>query len=246
MNEQKSVLGHLIDILGSIDTDLILPLKAHEKENRGGFLSISRQVFCYIDYLGALASDGKNSSENAVDYMEKYLTKANRGYSGKSNLMYRIWRHGTVHEYDPKVFKSSAKQFRLGWGANNSSRRENRKWHLACFCKEKKPNCYHWFINLFELVEDLKKSVTYFIHDLEFDQSYLSKVRDNLQKMSRDVDLDKPQKSNLLAEAERIVGETAGVIDQNNQVTRVFEGTREFEEYRKEEWGQQGTHLTTA
>ena len=64
--------------------------------------------------------------------------------------------------------------------------------------------------------------------------------------MSRDVDLDKPQKSNLLAEAERIVGETAGVIDQNNQVTRVFEGTREFEEYKKGEWGQQGTHLTTA
>jgi|GEM_PF-4503248 len=40
-----------------------------------------------------------------------------------------------------------------------------------CLCKEKEPDSYHWFINLFELVEDLKASVKYFIYALEFDQS---------------------------------------------------------------------------
>ena len=237
MNEQQSVLRPLADILNSIDTELLLPLRTHEKEGRGGFLSISRQVFCYIDYLGALSSDGKNTSGNAVAYMEKYLVRANSAYSGKSNLMYSMWRHGTVHEYDPKLFKSDAKQFRLGWGANNSSRAENRKWHLACFCKGNKPNCYHWFINLFELVGDLKESVRCFISDLEFDEAYLTKTRNNSQKLSRDVDLDKPKRSNLMSEAQAVVKETAGVVDERNQVIHVFKDRKEFDKYRRDEWG---------
>jgi hypothetical protein len=66
MNDQKSVLEHLVGILESIDNDLILPLKMHEKENKGGFFSISRQVFCYVDYLGALAKNGKSTSKNEL------------------------------------------------------------------------------------------------------------------------------------------------------------------------------------
>ncbi len=233
MNEQQSVLRHLVDILNSIDTDLLLPLSTHGKEGHGGFLSISRQVFCYIDYLGALSTNGKNDSDNAVAYMEKYLVRANSAYSGKSNLMYRMWRHGTVHEYDPKIFKSDANQFRLVWGANNSSRAENRKWHLACFFKENKPNCYYWFINLFELVGDLKESVRHLISDLELDEVYLAKARNNFQKLSRDVDLDNPKSSNLMSEAEAIVETAAGVVDERNQVIHVFEDRKEFEKYRR-------------
>ena len=236
MNEQQSVLGHLVDILNSIDTDLFLPLRTHEKQGRGGFLSISRQVFCYIDYLGALSTDGKNTSGNAVAYMEQYLVRANSAYSGRSNLMYTMWRHGTVHEYDPKIFKSDEKQFRLRWGANNSSRAENRKWHLACFCKGSKPNCYHWFINLFELVKDLKESIRWFIQDLEFNEKHLAKARSNLQKLSQEVDLDKPEKGNLISEAEKLVAETAGVLDDRNNVIRKFQDRKEFEKYRRDEW----------
>jgi hypothetical protein len=236
MNEQQSVLRHLVDILNSIDTDLLLPLRTHESERQGGFLSISRQVFCYIDYLGALSTNGKNASSNAVAYMEKYLARVNSAYSGKSNLMFSMWRHGTVHEYDPKVFKSDAKQFRLRWGANNSSRTENRRWHLACFCKENKPNCYFWFINLFELVEDLKESIRWFIHDLEFNEKYLAKARSNLEKLSQEVDLDKPVKANLKSEAENLVADTAGVLDERNQVIHVFKDRNEFEKYRHDEW----------
>ena len=66
MQAQGSILAHLIDILDSIESDLMLPLKTHEREDRGGFFSISQQVFSYIDYLGALAANGENSTRNAV------------------------------------------------------------------------------------------------------------------------------------------------------------------------------------
>jgi hypothetical protein len=236
MNEQQSVLSHLVDILKSIDDDLILPLKMHEKEKQGGFFSISRQVFCYVDYLGALSSNGKNTSQNAITYMEKYFTKVNPNYIGKCDLMYSMWRHGTVHEYDPKVYESGSKNLRLGWGANNSSKRHNRDCHLECFCQKEKPGYYSWFINLFELVEDLKDSVRYLIYDLEFDQTLITTTRNNLKKMSNIIDLDKKLKSNWLTEAELVVNNAAGVIDQNGQVIQRFENKSAFEIFKKERW----------
>jgi hypothetical protein len=239
MRAQESLLVHLFHIIESIDADLMLPLRAHEREDRGGFFSISRQAFSYIDYLGALAADGDNSTNNAVAYMEKYFSPANPAYAGKCNLLYSIWRHGTVHEYDPKVFVSHAHAFRLRWGANNTSIALNRKWHLKCLCRASQPGSYNWFINLFELVEDLRKSVMYFIADLEVDQAYLQRAKENLVKLSAQVDLDNKPKPALLGEAISVVGDAAGVIDDQGNVIREFKGADEFESFKKDEWGNQ-------
>ena len=235
MNQQQSIHAHLIDIVESIEADLMLPLRAHEREDRGGFHGIARQVFCYVDYLGALMVNGENSTKNAVKYMQKYFTHANSAYSDKCDLMYSMWRHGTVHEYDPKVFKSDEGRFRLGWGANNSSKSENRKWHLKCFCREGERDRYHLFINLFELVEDLKKSIRYFVRDLEFEDDYLEAARRNLEKLSRDVDLDGTD-SGLFSQARSIVDATVGVIDDRGRVIREFNYADKFKKF-KEEWG---------
>lgn len=240
MEKQPSVNVHLIGILKSIDEDLILALKTHEIENRGGFMSISRSVFCYVDYLGALAFDGENSTKNAIKYMEEYFTEANSNYKGKCNAIYYMWRHGTVHAYKAQVYKSNIKQFKLIWGANNTSRKDNRELHLKCFCIEDKPNSYGWNINLFELVEDLKSSVIYLIRDIEFDRSSLQRVKKNLQKLSSDVDLDTPSKRNpddagLLSEAENIVGHAVGIINRSKQV--VLKTPKEIEEF-KQQWNQ--------
>ena len=236
---QGSILAHLIDILDSIEADLMLPLRAHERENRGGFFSISRQVFSYIDYLGALATDGANSTNNAVAYMEKYFSPANSAYAGRCNLLYSMWRHGTVHEYDPKVFVSQAHAFRLRWGANNTSIALNRKWHLKCLCRASQLGSYNWFINLFELVEDLRKSVMYFIADLEVDQAYLQRAKENLVKLSTQVDLDNKPKAALLGEAIAVVSDAAGVIDDQGNVIREFKVANEFEAFKKDAWGNQ-------
>ena len=234
MQQQESIIAHLIGIVESIEADLFLPLRAHEREDRGGFLSISRQVFCYVDYLGALAANGNNSTQNAVAYMEKYFKRANPAYSGKCNLMYNMWQHGTVHEYDPKVFESKDNGFLLRGGANNTSASNNRKWHLKCLCRDSEPNCYHLFINLFELVEDLKKSVVYFATDLDLEEKYLEKARRNLKKMSSEFDLDKRQE--LLSEANSVITAAAGVIDDRGHVIREFKDSTELKKFKEDEW----------
>jgi hypothetical protein len=236
MLQQESVIAHLIGIVESIEADLMLALRAHEREDRGGFLSISRQVFCYVDYLGALASNGENSTKNAVAYMERYFTRANPAYKDKCKLMYNMWRHGTVHEYDPKVFASQANGFRLRWGANNTSVAHNRKWHLKCLCRDNQPGDYHWFINLFELVGELRISVTFFAADLEADEKYLAKAKRNLKKLSSDINLDR-QKQNLLSEAKAVVERAPGVIDDRGEVIREFKDDTERERFIAEEWG---------
>jgi hypothetical protein len=60
-------------------------------------------------------------------------------------------------------------------------------------------------------------------------------IRNNLQKPSRDVDLDNPKSSNLMSEAEAIVETGAGVVGERNQVIHVFEHRKEFEKYRRDQ-----------
>lgn len=237
--KQTSIFAHLTGIADSIEADLMLPLRAHEREDRGGFFSITRQVFSYIDYLGALANNGQNMTENAVAYMEKYFPRANPAYTGTCCLLFFMWRHGTVHEYDPKVVVSHKHRFHLRWGVNNTSEAENRKWHLKCLCRASEPNTYHWFINLFELVDDLKKSVDYFVIDLKGDQVQLEKAEQNLSKLSAEVDLDARQKPPFSADAKAVIGVAAGVIDDRGHVIRVFKNPADFEVFKSEEWNKQ-------
>jgi len=239
MDQQISVIEHLKGILESIDDDLILALRSHEKANRGGFMSIPRSVFCYVDYLGALMFKGTATTQNAIKYMEKYFTAVNARYSGKCEAMYDMWRHGTVHEYDAKVYSSKTKRFKLLWGANNSSETHNRDSHLKCFCMEDEPDNYYLFINHFELVEDLISSVNYFIKDIESDPSTQLKANNNLKKLSRDVDLDKLSKSipDILSATESIVGHAVGIINSESQVIKNFGHQKEFEQF-KDQWHQ--------
>jgi hypothetical protein len=234
--QHECILAHLAAIVESIEADLMLPLRVHEQESRGGFLSISRQVFCYVDHLGALSANGENSTKNAVAYMERYFARANPTYAGKCNLIYSMWRHGTVHEYEPKVFVSAASGFRLRWGANRSSKPHNREWHLKCVCGCTEPGCYYLFINLFELVDELKESIAYFAADLKLDEDYLDKVRRSLRKASAEFDLDKKQKPDLLSEASGVVAAAAGVIDDLGEVVRKFEDVAELERFKADEW----------
>jgi hypothetical protein len=114
----------------------------------------------------------------------------------------------------------------------------NRKWHLKCLCRESEPGCYHWFINLFELVDDLRKSVAFFAADLEADEKALAKAQRSLKKLSANVDLDK-QKPDLLSEATAVVEGTTGVIDDRGSVIREFRDAGEYEAFKVGEWGKQ-------
>ena len=79
-----------------------------------GFFALPRIVFPYITFLGTLIG-GKDSSTNAVDYMTKYLSKANQTFGEKElcKFIYWVYRHGLAHTNMPKVAAENGKVF--GW-----------------------------------------------------------------------------------------------------------------------------------
>ncbi len=79
-----------------------------------GFFALSRIIFPYITFLGTLFG-GRDSSNNAVNYMNKYLSKVNQIYSDKElcDFIYRVYRHGLAHTNMPKVVAENGKVF--GW-----------------------------------------------------------------------------------------------------------------------------------
>lgn len=234
-NEATPVFAHLKKVLQLIEDDLVLALEAYDKANRGGHMAVSREVFCYVDYLGTLAYGGEgNLTENAVRYMETYFVKAKSAYSGKCWLIYNMWRHGTVHEIDAKVYRSRAKHFELGWLANSDSHPHNRMWHLACLCNANKRDAYFWTINLFELVDDLKASVKHFIRDLKSNPEMLERTRKNLENVRAPEDLDATGKKGLLlSEADKVIDGTAGIADEHGTVVHKFTHASEFKAFKK-------------
>src|SRR5437867_13206889 len=70
-----------------------------EKTKESGFYSIPRSVFSYTDYLGYLAFGTRDTTKRGVDFIKKYLPAACHDYA---ELVYSMWRHGTVHEIKPK------------------------------------------------------------------------------------------------------------------------------------------------
>ncbi len=84
-------------------------------KSRGvGFFALPRIVFPYITFLGTLLG-GRDSSENAIEYMNKYLSKVNSTFEDKQlcDFTYRVYRHGLAHTNMPKVASENGKVF--GW-----------------------------------------------------------------------------------------------------------------------------------
>ncbi len=54
-NEAALVFVHLEKVLQIIEDGLVVALKAYDKASVGGHMTVAREVFCYVDYLGTLA-----------------------------------------------------------------------------------------------------------------------------------------------------------------------------------------------
>ncbi len=79
-----------------------------------GFSALPRIIFPYITFLGTLFG-GRDYSKNAVNYMNKYLSKVNQTYADKElcDFIYRVYRHGLAHTNMPKVVAENGNIF--GW-----------------------------------------------------------------------------------------------------------------------------------
>jgi len=174
------------DFINAIQSDLIRVLKFHHR-NGGGFHSIPRETFCYIDYLATLRYDSPNSSKKAIWFIENYMGKINSQYTHFGNLIYEMWRHGTVHEYDPKVLIHSSGRYRIGWSTNNSSHKGNRKHHLECFKVYQRKNKYVININLFQLADDLIAALQFLLNELKSDKKLEKCLNDNFKIFSKPI-----------------------------------------------------------
>ena len=182
------------DFLAAINNDLIAVLNFHEG-GIGGFHSVPREVFCYIDYIAAIRY-GENSSTNAIRFIEKYLGSENVRYKHYGKLLYEMWRHGTVHEFDPKGLKHSSKKYSIGWQTNNDSGKEERACHLECFKVFGKSDRYLLNVNLFELVDDFVASVHMLIADLKKSKNKLPECQRNYTEISRQLSVKELAKKN--------------------------------------------------
>lgn len=214
---KKTVLSHLEkDIKKSIEDDIVRVLDFHERTRIGGYHSIPRLVFCYIDYLGSLLY-GNSSTANGIRFIEEYFPEQ---YKEVSALMFCMWRHGTIHEYDPKVLRHN--KTILGWLENISSKQANKKDHLNIF---KNKNKLVLGINENRLVEDLLIALKGLIGKINKKEIKVSELQRNYKNISSLVDLDKLQvngeiKKKIKSQFQVKVKHVVGVINSRGDVIK--------------------------
>ena len=98
----------------SLINDFYPAYEAYQHQGDAGFFALPRIVFPYITFLGTLLGGGE-SSKNAIEYMNKYLSKVNSTFGDKRlcDFIYRVYRHGLAHTNMPKVASENGKVF--GW-----------------------------------------------------------------------------------------------------------------------------------
>lgn len=77
-----------------------------------GFFGLLRILFPTITFLGTLYK-GKDSSANAIAFMNRYLGRVNPHYRRVGDIIYNVYRHGLMHTYMPKMVKIG--QRLTGW-----------------------------------------------------------------------------------------------------------------------------------
>ena len=183
------------DFLAAINNDLIAVVKFHEG-GIGGFHSVPREVFCYIDYISVLRYALPNSSTKAIQFIENYLGRTNVRYKHYGKLLFEMWRHGTVHEFDPKKLKHSSKKYSVGWQTNNDSGKEERACHLECFKVYGKNDSFLLNVNLFQLVDDFVRGVHILISELKKAKRKCIECQRNYAEISRQLSVKElPKKS---------------------------------------------------
>ncbi len=168
---EKNVRQSIIDDVKAI-------ARHHNDTQVGGFFSVPRQVFCYIDYLGWIAfgyvdnNGNPKNSKCAEEFIKKYFPRQYRDYA---ELIYSMWRHGTVHSYEPYSFyradkNGAPKRIKVLWQSNNDDKPDNRKANMKFFPLKGKMATLRLNINICQLVDDLLESLASLVAELKQDR----------------------------------------------------------------------------
>lgn len=222
---KKSVVKYLkTDIKVSIENDVKKIVRYHERIKVGGYHSIPRLVFCYVDYLGSLVYGPDKPTVHAIQYIENYFEKE---YKNKSALLFIMWRHGTVHEYDPKVLKLKFGKLKLGWLTNISSKKHNKKDHLSVFNRYGVKKTRYFKINANKLVDDLLESLSRLVKDLEANKAKKRKAQKNFKEVSsikiiQSLHVNAIVKRDVESQFKNNTQKIAGLINKKAKVIRYY------------------------
>ena len=107
-------MARATQVLAQLRTDVrrnLGPIVAHAKRTQSGFLTVPREAFAYIDFLGALycgyggsGGGGRRNiatTEKAVAFITEVLGTVDPVYRQHGRLTYEMFRHGTIHVHRP-------------------------------------------------------------------------------------------------------------------------------------------------
>jgi len=101
----------------------------HPEKKQGGYFVVTRQVFCMVDFLGAVykgyplkerKEDKKkhlvriSKSHKAVEFITKFFEPKQTYQEDIVRKLYDMYRHGLVHLYQPKNIRLSTRRV-LTW-----------------------------------------------------------------------------------------------------------------------------------
>lgn len=113
MHTLEEIRRGLNDLRRSAETDIAPIIQPRNSE--GGYFGVPRSVFSYVDFLGALYCGYGGQIRNGVRQIatsrkaERFITEVmgevDQNYRINGEVLYRIYRHGTVHAYRPNALR---------------------------------------------------------------------------------------------------------------------------------------------
>ncbi len=134
--------------------------------------AICREVFSYVDYVGALYTGKLGVRDRFTSVIRDLLSSVDANYQTRAEELYQMYRCGTVHQFKPKTLVNSAGQT-LMWlnyrgpraGAGISFRgRADTVTHLVPL---RDPGATHAWLPVSSdcLVDDLESAIDVFTND---------------------------------------------------------------------------------
>jgi hypothetical protein len=160
-------------------SDIVEVARYHARRGtNGGWFGVPRQVFCFVDFLGAvsynndpLRRESGASTRKAVRFIDEFFPRC---YKPFSNLIVAMWRHGTVHNFIPFSYYAMKgnRKVTVKWTSNNSNAQHNRAVNLGIFDSEYDTNTVCLSVNTCQLADDLLYALDALITRMEKNSSF--------------------------------------------------------------------------
>lgn len=139
--------------------------------------AVNREVFSYVDYLGALyagTSKVKCGSDGLAEvrvrftkFLQDVMARTDANYGTQAEVVYQMYRNGPVHEFDPKLLKNTSNQV-LAWFSYRGPREDTfKEWnmsvrHLRPVQAPHNAGLYYLPVSTVCLIQDLLSSIEHF------------------------------------------------------------------------------------